>query len=129
MLRRRATRGKRHSPPSVPCPERACIPRHAPCVRERLMSMARGLGCGPSSPMGRDLMNKDVLQGKWREMKGKVKEQWGNLTDDDLDKIDGKSDQIVGLLQQRYGYAREKAEEEYRRFSEHWSEQHPAHRR
>jgi uncharacterized protein YjbJ (UPF0337 family) len=63
-------------------------------------------------------MNKDVLQGKWRETKGKVKEQWGKLTDDDLDRIEGRSEQLLGLLQQRYGYARDKAEEEYRRFTE-----------
>lgn len=68
-----------------------------------------------------DVMNKDVLQGKWKEMKGKVKEQWGKLTDDDLDRIDGKSEQLLGLLQQRYGYARDKAEEEYKRFNERWS--------
>ena len=66
-------------------------------------------------------MNKDVLQGKWTEMKGKVKEQWGMLTDDDLDRIEGKSEQLLGLLQQRYGYARDKAEEEYKRFSERWA--------
>jgi len=68
-----------------------------------------------------DLMNKDVIQGKWREMKGKVKEQWGKLTDDDLDKIEGKAEQLLGLLQQRYGYARDKAEEEYKRFMEKYS--------
>ena len=62
-------------------------------------------------------MNSDVLKGKWTEMKGKVKEQWGKLTDDDLDKIEGRSEQMIGLLQQRYGYAREKAEEEYNRFT------------
>lgn len=62
-------------------------------------------------------MNADVLKGKWKEMKGKVKEQWGNLTDDDLDRIEGRADQVIGLLQQRYGYAREKAEEEYHRFA------------
>ena len=69
-------------------------------------------------------MNKDTLQGKWKEMKGRVKEQWGRLTDDDLDKIEGKSEQLTGLLQQRYGYAREKAEEEYNRFAERWSVEH-----
>jgi len=68
-----------------------------------------------------DLMNKDVAQGKWREMKGKIKEQWGKLTDDDLDRIEGKGEQLLGLLQQRYGYARDKAEEEYRRFTEKYS--------
>ncbi len=54
-------------------------------------------------------------------MKGKVKEQWGKLTDDDLNKIEGRSEQLLGLLQQRYGYARDKAEEEYKRFTERWS--------
>ena len=66
-------------------------------------------------------MNKDIMQGKWREMKGKAKEQWGKLTDDDLDRIEGKSEQLLGLLQQRYGYARDKAEEEYGRFLEKYS--------
>jgi len=66
-------------------------------------------------------MNKDILQGKWTEMKGKVKEQWGKLTDDDIDKINGRSDQLLGLLQQRYGYARDKAEEEYKRFTDRCS--------
>jgi uncharacterized protein YjbJ (UPF0337 family) len=61
-------------------------------------------------------MNRDILAGKWKEMKGRVKEQWGKLTDDELDRAEGKADQLVGLLQQRYGYTREKAEEEYDRF-------------
>ena len=72
-------------------------------------------------------MNKDILQGKWMEMKGKVKEQWGKLTDDDIDKINGRSDQLLGLLQQRYGYAKEKAEQEYKQFMDRWShEETPA---
>src|SRR5438034_958829 len=76
------------------------------------MCMARGLRRhrGFIQAIGEDLMNRDVMQGKWREMKGKVKEQWGKLTDDDLDKIEGTSDQLLGLLQQRYGYARETRE-------------------
>jgi uncharacterized protein YjbJ (UPF0337 family) len=61
-------------------------------------------------------MNRDIFVGKWKEMKGRVKEQWGKLTDDELDRAEGKADQLVGLLQQRYGYTREKAEEEYDRF-------------
>ena len=87
------------------------------------MCMARGLGGhrGFIHASEEVLMNTDILQGKWREMKGKVKEQWGKLTDDDLDKIEGKSEQLLGLLQQRYGYARDKAEEEYKRFTERWS--------
>jgi uncharacterized protein YjbJ (UPF0337 family) len=66
-------------------------------------------------------MNKDILQGKWREMKGRVKEQWGKLTDDDLSQIDGNSERLLGVLQQRYGYARDRAEEEYKRFTDTWS--------
>jgi uncharacterized protein YjbJ (UPF0337 family) len=58
---------------------------------------------------------------KWREMKGTVKEQWRKLTDDGLDTIEGKSEPLLGVLQQRYGYARDKAEEEYKRFTERWS--------
>jgi uncharacterized protein YjbJ (UPF0337 family) len=61
-------------------------------------------------------MNRDILAGKWKQMKGRVKEQWGKITDDELDRAEGKADQMVGLLQQRYGYTKEKAEEEYDRF-------------
>lgn len=57
-------------------------------------------------------MNKETLQGKWNELKGKAKEQWGKLTDDDLKRIDGKKDQLVGELQKKYGYLKEQAEDE-----------------
>jgi uncharacterized protein YjbJ (UPF0337 family) len=60
-------------------------------------------------------MNKDILQGKWRQMRGEVKKWWGNLTDDDLDRIAGDHDKLIGLLQEKYGYSREKAEEEITR--------------
>ena len=64
-------------------------------------------------------MNKDVFEGKWKEMRGHVKEWWGKLTDDDLERVGGKYDRLVGLLQQKYGYTRENAEEEFdRRFKE-----------
>jgi len=58
-------------------------------------------------------MNKDIFEGKWKEMRGQVRETWGKLTDDDLDKAGGKSDQLIGLLQQKYGYTREQAEKEF----------------
>ncbi|MCA9866048.1 MAG: CsbD family protein [Anaerolineae bacterium] len=58
-------------------------------------------------------MNDDILQGKWAQMKGKIKQQWGKLTDDDLDRIGGKRDEIVGLMQERYGWERERAETEF----------------
>ncbi|MBP7998191.1 MAG: CsbD family protein [Chloroflexi bacterium] len=60
-------------------------------------------------------MNQDIFEGKWKEMKGQVKEWWGKLTDDDLERVEGKADQLVGLLQQKYGYTKEYAEEEINR--------------
>ena len=57
-------------------------------------------------------MNKDVLAGNWKQIKGQVKEQWGKLTDDEVDRIEGSWDRLVGAVQERYGYEREKAEEE-----------------
>jgi uncharacterized protein YjbJ (UPF0337 family) len=60
-------------------------------------------------------MNKDIFAGKWKEMRGQAKGWWGKLTDDDLDKAAGKSDQLIGLLQQKYGYTKEHAEAEYNR--------------
>ena len=57
-------------------------------------------------------MNWDQIQGDWKQMTGQVKEKWGKLTDSDLTVIAGKRDQLAGLLQQRYGYAKEKAEKE-----------------
>ena len=50
-------------------------------------------------------MNQDVLKGKWMQLKGEVRKQWGKLTDDDLDQIQGNSEKLVGKLQERYGYA------------------------
>lgn len=55
-------------------------------------------------------MNHDRLEGNWKQMKGKVKEQWGKLTDDDLDVIAGRRDQLLGRIQQRHGLARDEAE-------------------
>ena len=63
-------------------------------------------------------MNRAILAGKRKEMKGRVKEQWGKLTDDELDRAKGRAEQMIGLLQQRYGYTKEKAQEEYERFLE-----------
>ena len=67
-------------------------------------------------------MNADILKGKWKEMKGGVKEKWGKLTDDDLSQIEGREEQLLGLLQKRYGYSKEEAEEEYERFMAHHEE-------
>ena len=60
-------------------------------------------------------MNEDILKGQWKQIRGKAKEWWGKLTDDDLDKIDGRYDQMVGKLQERYGYSKDKASSEIER--------------
>lgn len=57
-------------------------------------------------------MNKDILQGKWKQIKGTMQQQWGDLTDDDLDYIEGSWERAVGRLQERYGWNRERAEKE-----------------
>ena len=57
-------------------------------------------------------MNKDVFAGKWKQIRGQAKAWWGKLTDDDLERAAGKFEVFVGLLQEKYGYSRERAEEE-----------------
>ena len=57
-------------------------------------------------------MNEDILQGQWKQMQGKVHEWWGKLTDDDLAQINGQRDQLIGKLQEHYGYTRERATQE-----------------
>lgn len=54
-------------------------------------------------------MNEDTLKGQWTQLKGKIREQWGKLTDDDLDQIQGRSEQLIGRLQTRYGIQRDEA--------------------
>lgn len=61
-------------------------------------------------------MNWDQIEGNWRQFTGSVKEKWGKLTDDDLTVISGKRDQLSGVLQKRYGYAKERAEREMDEF-------------
>ena len=55
-------------------------------------------------------MNWDQIQGKWKQVKGSARQQWGKLTDDDLDMIAGERDKLIGRLQERYGIAREEAQ-------------------
>ncbi len=59
-------------------------------------------------------MNRDDLQGKWKQLKGSVKEKWGRLTDDDINIVEGKYDQLIGKIQERYGIARDEAERQVR---------------
>jgi len=57
-------------------------------------------------------MNWDTVQGTWLQLRGKVKERWGKLTNDDLDRIEGKRDELLGRIQQRYGVARDEADKQ-----------------
>ena len=61
-------------------------------------------------------MNEDIFKGKWKELKGSVKEKWGDLTDDEVTEVEGKAEKLVGILQEKYGYSKDKAQEEYNKF-------------
>ena len=61
-------------------------------------------------------MNADVMKGKWHQLKGDVKQRWGKLTNDDLDRVEGDSERLVGRIQERYGYARDQAKREVDEF-------------
>jgi uncharacterized protein YjbJ (UPF0337 family) len=63
-------------------------------------------------------MNRDRVHGQWKQVKGRIKEQWGRLTDDDLDVIAGKRDQLLGRIQSRHGVAKEEAQRQVRDFEE-----------
>jgi uncharacterized protein YjbJ (UPF0337 family) len=81
--------------------------RHRRGARERVAALRNRM---------EDAMNQDQIKGGWNEFKGKVKEQWGKLTDDDLLQIEGDQDQLIGRVQRRYGIAREEAENQVRDF-------------
>jgi uncharacterized protein YjbJ (UPF0337 family) len=66
-------------------------------------------------------MNEDTLKGQWTQLKGKVREKWGKLTNDDIEQIQGKGQQLVGKIQERYGIARDEAQRQY----DEWLKQHP----
>ena len=65
-------------------------------------------------------MNRDTLKGQWTQLKGKARKQWGKLTDDELDQMQGNAEILIGKIQERYGRSREEAEREFDR----WYEQH-----
>jgi uncharacterized protein YjbJ (UPF0337 family) len=66
-------------------------------------------------------MNKDRIEGNWKQLKGKVKEQWGKLTDDDLDVVAGKRDQLVGRIQERHGVSKDEADKQVK----DWEKKNP----
>jgi uncharacterized protein YjbJ (UPF0337 family) len=70
-------------------------------------------------------MNWDQVQGKWKQMKGSVKQEWGQLTENDLEMIAGSRDKLIGKLQEHYGYAKEEAQRRIDEFTKSLAE--PAH--
>jgi len=61
-------------------------------------------------------MNNDIFKGKWKQLRGQVQQKWGDLTNDDLDRIQGTQTEFEGLLQERYGYTKERAKQEVDNF-------------
>jgi uncharacterized protein YjbJ (UPF0337 family) len=57
-------------------------------------------------------MNSDTMQGKWKQMRGQMQQKWGDLTNDDLERIEGSQTELEGILQERYGYTKERAKQE-----------------
>jgi uncharacterized protein YjbJ (UPF0337 family) len=70
-------------------------------------------------------MSQDVFRGQWKQISGRIKEWWGDLTDDDVRRIDGSKDRLIGTLQERYGYAKDKALSEVSRRLDEFSKQKP----
>ncbi len=71
-------------------------------------------------------MNWDEIKGSWKEFRGRVREQWGQLTDDDLDVIAGRRERLVGMIQQRYGTLKEEADDQVTRFERRLADSHSA---
>jgi uncharacterized protein YjbJ (UPF0337 family) len=65
-------------------------------------------------------MNQNILEGKWKQLRGSIREKWGQLTDDEVDQIAGKRDKLSGFLQERYGYTQVEAEQQIDDFLENW---------
>ncbi len=61
-------------------------------------------------------MNRDTIQGQWKQLRGKIRQQWGNLSDDDVESVNGSYEELVGKIQEKYGVAKDKAE----RMVEEW---------
>ena len=68
-------------------------------------------------------MNKDILEGNWKQLKGHVREMWGQITDDELEQISGRRERLVGMLQVKYGYTRQEAEDFINDFLDRFEEE------
>ncbi|MCL4106681.1 UNVERIFIED_CONTAM: hypothetical protein GTU68_009815 [Idotea baltica] len=62
-------------------------------------------------------MNTDILEGKWKQLKGQAQQKWGSITDDEWDKVAGRKEEFIGLLQEKEGKGREEAEREFEAFA------------
>jgi uncharacterized protein YjbJ (UPF0337 family) len=69
-----------------------------------------------SSMQRRRTMNDDIFKGKWKQLRGQIQQKWGDLTNDDLDRMQGTQTEFEGLLQERYGYTKERAKQEVNDF-------------
>ena len=67
-------------------------------------------------------MNRNILEGNWKQIRGSIREKWGERTDDELDQIAGKRDQLAGVLQERYGYTQMEAERQIDDFLDTWED-------
>ncbi|WP_438432001.1 CsbD family protein [Gorillibacterium sp. sgz500922] len=67
-------------------------------------------------------MDENVLKGKWKQIKGEAKKQWGKLTDDDLDVIAGEKDKLIGKIQERHGHTKDEAERQYHDWKSNWKD-------
>ncbi len=63
------------------------------------------------------IMNNNIFEGKWKQMRGQAKIWWAKLTDDDLEKVNGNVDKLIGLLQEKYGYTQQQAEAEFEKMT------------
>ncbi len=70
------------------------------------------------------MLNKDTLAGSWKQLKGKAKEQWGKLTDDDLDETEGREERLLGIIQKRYGLKKDEAKAQFDRWLKKLDELH-----
>jgi uncharacterized protein YjbJ (UPF0337 family) len=70
-------------------------------------------------------MNSDILAGKWKQLQGSIQSQWGRITNDELEQVEGNTDRLLGLIQEKYGYARDEAERRLAEFVQS-STPHPA---
>lgn len=67
-------------------------------------------------------MNTDILSGNWKQLSGKVKQQWGKFTDDDISRINGRAEELEGLLQEKYGYSKDEAQNSMKEFYDKYKE-------